>query len=62
MNEAHRAGKLAIWIETQQIASVLDRAQIATLDREIEEAISQIDETYDDVIEEVEPIIEEVEK
>ena len=61
MNEAQRAGKLALWIETQQVVSILDRSQIATLDREIEEAISQIDETYDEIIEESEPIIEEVE-
>ena len=61
MNNAHRAGKLAVWIEAQQIVSVLDRAQIATLDREIEEAVSEIDESYDNVIGDAETAIEEVE-
>jgi predicted nucleic acid-binding Zn-ribbon protein len=49
LNKAETAGKIAIWIETQQVVSVLDRAQIATLDREIEEAISEIDEATDDI-------------
>lgn len=49
LNKAETAGKIAIWIETQQVVSVLDRAQIETLDREIEEAISEIDEATDDI-------------
>lgn len=61
MNRAQRAVKLALWIEAQQLVSILDRAQIATLDREIEEAMSQIDETYNNIIKEAQPIIEEVE-